>query len=525
SATKLSTTNPYQAWSGFNIPTPGSGTINITGIEVQVRAATSLAASCVLRVALSWNGATVSSGTGWTSTTYDATVSSTSQTTYSVGGAGVTWGRTWAASELTNANFRVRLEYRAAAGCGSGWTASVDAIWVRLYWDHTTSTFIPDANITGPGGETLNPRGFWGDMNSEGSEAINGDAFLAYYDTRTSAISSQYSPTQYYNYGVDMPPGSAGGSVWIYDPVFCATDSGGQYGTGDRWFSGTAAVSAFYSVYDTQGTPYDLTDDTLITSSGNLFKNIQASDQTLNGPTGVSSCAQGDVSSTTDGRYWHDRWWQLASGLTGGSDGKTYRVQTSSTDPSSSSAQLGANAQNSFAIFASASGGTPNVYGIGTMQAFSPLSPSTTSLFYLAQIDAIHAGKTVVINLWDPGDTGALAANLQILIPTSTGYTPASFTWSSKVGTTNSGASSCNSRSGSGTTLSTNTGNNSQFNGCWVTIAIPIPATYTAPTPPGETEPGWWKISYAMGSGSSPAFDVVTWQVSIRGNPVHLILP
>ncbi len=33
--------------------------------------------------------------------------------------------------------------------------------------------------------------------------------------------------------------------------------------------------------------------------------------------------------------------------------------------------------------------------------------------FYLAQIDAEHAGKTMVIKLWDPGDTGQLAANLQ----------------------------------------------------------------------------------------------------------------
>ncbi len=520
SATKNSTSSPNQVWAGFNVPVPSSGTFSVTGIEVDVRAMSSLAANCQLGVALTWNGST------WTSVAHTLTVNSTSQALYTTGGAGDLWGKsaaTWStASALSNANFRVQLTYKAVTGCASGWLASVDAISVRLFWDHTTTTFIPDQNITGPGGEALNPRGFWGEMNSEGAESVNGDAYLTYYNTRTSSVNAAYDATQYYNYAVYMPAGSANGTVWIYDPVFCATNTSGQYGTGDRWFSGTAAVSAFYNVYDTKETPYDLTDDSLVASSGNLFRNIQASDPTLNGPSGVSSCAQGAVTDPADGRYWHNRWWQLASGLDGGATGKTYRVQTSSTDPSSSAAQLGADAQNSFAIFVSASGGTPSVYGNGAMQAYSPLDPGATSEFYLAQIDAVHAGKTVVINLWDPGDTGALSASLQILIPTDTGYTPANLTWKATKGTT--GTTSCGS--GSGTSIVTNTGNNSKFNGCWVVISIPIPTSYTAPAPPGEAQPGWWKIRYVMGTQSAtPAFDVTTWTVQIRGNPVHLILP
>ena len=59
------------------------------------------------------------------------------------------------------------------------------------------------------------------------------------------------------------------------------------------------------------------------------------------------------------------------------------------------------------------------------MQMFTPLSASggsTFSEFYLAQIDAVHAGKTMEIKLWDPGDTNPLSANLQIEIPTSGGW-------------------------------------------------------------------------------------------------------
>jgi hypothetical protein len=60
-----------------------------------------------------------------------------------------------------------------------------------------------------------------------------------------------------------------------------------------------------------------------------------------------------------------------------------------------------------------------------------------------------------------------------------------------------------------------------------VTILIAIPADYsTADAPPGEAEPGWWKIRYTMaGSPSATSLDVTTWRVDIRGNPVHLVLP
>jgi hypothetical protein len=516
-AVATSTGSSTQAWTGFSIPAPGAGTVVITGIEVSVSARGNAATGCTLNAAIYRK-----SGTQWSSSSETAALTGT-LAPYSMGGPTDLWGLTgWTTADFTSANaFALRLWN---TGSGSCTLASVDSISVRLDWTRTSTT-IPAANLAGPNNETLNPRGFWGAMLSQGAESMNGDAFMPYYDTRTSATNAAYNPTQYYNYAVEMPPGSANGTIWIFDPVFCATENSGKYGTGDRYFSGNAAVSAFYTIWDTQGTPYDLTDDTLVGTSGTLFRGIQASDQTLNGPSGLSSCATGDVTDPTDGRYWHNRWWPLATGLSGGTDGRTYRVNTTSTDPNSSAAQLSADAQNNFALFASATGGTPTVNGIGTMESFSPLAGGTTSEFYLAQIDAVHAGKTVVINLWDPGDTNGLTANLQILIPGTTGYTPATVTWSSKKGTTNTGASNCNGRTGSGTSITTYT-TSSQFNGCWVTISIPIPGTYTAPIPPGETEPGWWKIRYVMGGTSSTvAFDVTTWQVTIRGNPVHLVLP
>ncbi len=527
-AVATSSSTSQQIWTTFGFSSPGTGTITITGIEIAVSAKAVTTTGCSLTA-----GVYRKSASAWSATTRSATITSTSLATYTLGGPTDLWGVASGTWSLTN-DFVSVSAFRARLANTGGCTGNIAVDWftVKVYWTRDTTVVVGDPNLTGPNGETLAPRGFWGDMNTQGSEDVNGDAYLPAYSTRTSGPNTKYDPTHYYDYALTMSAGADNGNVWIFDPGFCATSSTGDLGTGDRWFASSyTAVSAFYQVYDTQETLWDLSDDTLVASSGDLFKNQLASDSTLSGPTGsgISSCTTGAVASQTDGRYWHNKWWQLASGLDGGSEGKTYRVRTSSTDPSLANAQVNANGQNSFAIFANAQSGSVRVYGIGAMQVFTPLAPATSAEFYLAQIEALHAGKTVVISVWDPGDTGALSANLQVLIPTTAGYTPASLTWSSAKGTTNSGASSCNGKTQTGasvTSITTNTGNNSQFNGCWLTISVVIPATYTAPAPPGESEAGWWKIKYTMGgtAGQAEAFDVTTWQVTIRGNPVHLVL-
>jgi hypothetical protein len=52
---------------------------------------------------------------------------------------------------------------------------------------------------------------------------------------------------------------------------------------------------------------------------------------------------------------------------------------------------------------------------------------------------------------------------------------------------------------------------------------VVLPLNYTAPLDPVSGEAGWWKIRYTMGSGAATATDLTTWQVNIRGNPVHLV--
>jgi len=519
-----STTNAQQGWSSFGIPSlPGGATVD--GIQVQIEAHSS-PANCRISVALSWNNG------GSYTTSQTITGLTTSDALYGVGGTTDTWGRTWSSSDLTNANFVVRLQ--DADSC-SAHTISVDQVQVLVAY-HTT-TFVADANLTDPNGAALAPQGFWGTVMSQGGESLNGDIYSPYYDNSTGPLVTNpyYAPTTYYNYDIQMPVGGSNGKVWLYDAPFCASDGSGQYGTGDRWLDGdsNSPISTYFTLYDTKNTQ-DQSDDTQTWASGSTFAQTKGySDADLDG-SGGTSCAMGDTetsftqahsdhqcdASLTAGIDCHLRWFELPATLTGG---EIYRLHITTTG---STSQVGSDGHNSFTIWASASGGTPQVFGVGAMETYEPLPGGGASIFYLAQIGAEHAGKTMQINLWDPGDTKPLSASLKILAPTVTGYTPTTFSWSAQK--VNSQGNVCTGTGTNVTSVTTNVGNTTgTFNGCWLTILVQIPTNYTAPAPPGETNGGgWWKIEYDMGGSSSDsAFDLTTWQVDLLGNPVHLVVP
>ena len=225
-----------------------------------------------------------------------------------------------------------------------------------------------------------------------------------------------------------MPAGASNGRVWVFDPGFCDTST--SAGTGENWTVGGAngagtprAVSSFFVVYDTNNTPYDVSDDAQVGGFGNDYRQSLHQDLTARQGNVVEDSGGNPVAGMNNcrGNAWHDSWVQIASGLAGG---KTYRIHTFSTDPSSPTEQQSTTALNNFAFYATASGGTPKVYGIGAMEAYFRLPQNQTSDFYMAQIEDVHAGKTMMIELWDPGDTGNLPATLQVLQPTASSLQP-----------------------------------------------------------------------------------------------------
>jgi hypothetical protein len=531
-----------QRWAGFGLRSGGDaipGSAVIDGIEVRMR--TRLGGSgnptsdCRLRIELNWNNG---ASNAWTSALQTNPLS-TSERTDNFGddnSLSMWGGHSWDPDDFDE--LQVRLTF-VKNNCGGSRRALVDVLEVRVSYHTTVTTLAPPApvDVNGPNGQDLNPQRFWGAMQSQGAPGVQGDAYMAGYTTRKSPTNPEYDPRNYYNYGIEIF--GSGGQVWLFDPGFCDTstyDLGGgnriNQGTGEFWTLGNPngsntaqPISAQFNLYNTNDTPYTLTDDTLVASTGNTFRRMFMRDPDLGGNSG------GDYGNPQDCRTtsWHNRWWAMpgAQNLPAG----TYRLHTTSRIYSNPAAgtldgsdnQTDSTGVNAFAIWTTSSGGVlPRVYGIGAMEAYFPLPGNQTSTFYLAQVDAVHAGKWVDIDLWDPGDTGDLTADLSFLPPGSNVGT--SFHWNQSLGTTKPTNFACGPQtSGAVSSIRTSSGSGGIFNGRWLRICIRLADDYSAPIDPGSGEPGWWRIRYQM-SNSGASTDLTTWQVNIRGNPVHLVL-
>ena len=359
---------------------------------------------------------------------------------------------------------------------------------------------------------------FWAAAEAQGTNRSAGDAYGTFWNPNPTQ-NGQYNQTGYM-YAIDVPVGAGATNIDLYDPTFCAVDD--QKGTGDHWIAwdlaGWPAVSTYYTLWsDPAETPLDYSDDVQIASTGSLFENKRQVDKSAALREGSAAWPGHAFWSLPDctADVYHNQWWTFTTVTTPG----TYRLQVTTTNAINVNDQKNTSAENMWALRAVSTDPTykPYVYGLGKMVIYANVANGTT-LFYLGRIEAVHAGKTMVIELFDPGDAAG-NSSIEVLKPTSTGYTPATFSYTAD-------ANATGSKLGTNvTSLRTTISGTAQYNNSWVTLTIPLPKTYTAPLPPGEpagTQGGWWKIRYSFDSATT---DTTTWQVSIRGNPVHLVQP
>jgi Flp pilus assembly protein TadG len=514
------TTGQTQAYGTFGLSITSTNTI--TGIEVHVEAKASDPAGCKAAVELSKDN-----GTTWTSSNkmIDLTGSDPAAPWPLVGGTGDLWGGTWTPADFADGKFLVRLRAfdpestgdttnSSSTACNNTATVSVDALNVTVY--SSTARVRTSLPVNDPvSGSALTPQNIWGANFTSGGLRENGD----YYDPMylgNGAGGAKGDPNPNYDangvdYTVELTNGAMNGTVRLFDPMFCATGDnghGGSFGAGDHWTDHApsqvlAPVAITYRLYNMNGTPLDTSDDGAPVATLNYdpgTKTMGDLSGNFGTPTNSTDANRQDCSSNPA----HNQWVTMASGLAAG----MYRLNVNST-VNAGNANVGA--ENLFSIYVNSTGGRARVYGGGRMVAYANMD-AATSKFYFCQIDAVHAGKTMVISIFDPGESSG-DAFLRVLSPDGNAYTYATFNWASDDG-----------RSGTGVTqIQTSVGGAAQFNNHLVTITIPLPITYgtTGLTPPGETESGWWKIEYQMSSAN----DTTTWGVNINGNPVHLIVP
>ncbi|MBA2570311.1 MAG: hypothetical protein H0V04_03910, partial [Chloroflexi bacterium] len=278
-------------------------------------------------------------------------------------------------------------------------------------------------------GGFLASQGFWGAVITRGGQRSNGDA---YSPANNGAWPNANFDAAGYDYQVVFPSGTTNGRVYLYDATFCAVGhgpSGSYLGTGDHWIGpGNTQVTTDFYLWNTMNTPYSKGDDVLVASSGTRFDNENQVDEGVKykgdgrySDGGYNGSTSADCKSHAD----HNKWYGLAQNLGAG----TYRIQVTRSTPANS----GTNAENMWGIqVVSNSAATPRVHGLGRMAAFANIDGGA-SLFYLAQVKAEYAGKTLEIRLFDPGDVGG-DAFLRIKRPGGLAYTDAVFSYTADNG-------------------------------------------------------------------------------------------
>ena len=240
---------------------------------------------------------------------------------------------------------------------------------------------------------------------------------------------------------------------------------------------------------------------------------------------------------------WNDSWWPLFSVTQAGQ----YRVDVSTEDGPYA---YGSNAF-SLRAYHTMTGPTlcstatcPSIAGQTSMSIYADVSAGQAD-FYLAHLSPAryYRGKKVQVQLFDPGE-GASA--IELLAPTSSGYTPISFryrTWApgldgypidngfapTSTVTLNVDALASTLSAGQRAPWWTANppANDSVFNGRVVSIELQIPPGYgcqAGKIPCVEEalpDDGWWKIRYYTNTGV--VSDRTTWSVRMFGDPVHLI--
>lgn len=294
------------------------------------------------------------------------------------------------------------------------------------------------------------------------------------------------STTGGYIYGVEVGPGQTNLSVEIFDGPF--TRGGGDFVlTGDQPQGTSPGPTTVFILYSPDPTPLDTTD------SNEVLCTVVYAPRDAYMPGATAATTWADVDAVLPGGV-ASLWDEMcpATNLDRGPGVYPLRVITLDN---------GERGLNRWSLRASANGGNPRIYGLGSMAIYSNVDGAAgDTVFYLAEVDAVHAGKDLVISLWDPGDA---SGNHSLRIRNPQGGLP-SCSWTSTNPSHPGGTlGSCDIPTSS-----------SRFNNHLVTIRIDLPEDYVCGAD------CWWKIDYNYPGSTN---DTTTWEARIEGNPVKLV--
>lgn len=336
--------------------------------------------------------------------------------------------------------------------------------------------------------------------------------------------------TEGYRYIIDVPTSAVGQTltVDVFDAPF-ARRSGTTSETGDGYditFNTSSnstntyvnRMALTYELFEADVTPLDISDNPTMNGRCSVGPGRLQYNNNHGTPNSRTDSNSGNTHANKNA-------WATVCRMTVSRAGQ-YVLQVRSSSIAGQTDQ--GSGTNQYSLRATLSGTTqPRLYAHGDMSILTNYAVSggnTRANMYLAEVVERHAGKTLRIELFDAGDGSNGQFDLSIIDPS--GAVPQCRF--NPPGSTELGAlTNCTIRTRNDGTAASN----NRYNDQWLTIEIPLPATYTCnatgATPhnpaPGVSTACWWRLSYLFGGTSPTPTDRTTWRADVLGDPVQLI--
>ncbi|GMQ94598.1 MAG: hypothetical protein BMS9Abin12_2096 [Acidimicrobiia bacterium] len=370
--------------------------------------------------------------------------------------------------------------------------------------------------------------GYWGNIHGYYTGRKMGDRFASQCDSGDYKSGCDKNPerrqtlpegtsgdlTGGYLYAVEVPAGASGLSVDIFDGPFYR-GGGDRFLVGDNEQGSSKGPTTIFMLYSPDPTPLDTTDGNKLLCKVTYGPEDTFADFDDDGDTGSWDKkkkkwkADPDDDQNNDG--WFD-WTDVEKGLSGGIASLWDRMCTITGGPGIYPLRVvvadpGGNDDrglNRYSMRAfTTTGPDPRFYGLQDIAIYANFAGNTAT-FNLAEVPQVHAGKDLVIELWDP-DSG----NTGVRIELPDGTLPKCSATATD-GRTSGGLIDCDINFNNDLTP---TGGGS-FNDEHLQIRIAIPNDYTCSTD------CWWTIKVSYPGGAN---DTTTWSARIEGNPVRLV--
>lgn len=421
---------------------------------------------------------------------------------------------------------------------------------IPVCWQGPAYKPIPDSRTLG----------FWASVHGPGTNASQGDAYSPFCYGLTSSggddatfgwsvncagnqTNNQYrtdptrteQPDYSSGYWYSLDTKEAGTvSLQVFDAAYDPENA--QYeGTGDnKLLEGASGDSVKFTtvitIYDADDTPLDMSDNTqaICTTSYTSENVARHTWQEVCAPFAVDADARYYVNVRTYSPGW-------AGG--GGSGMNNYALRAISGHQDANC--VGERIAGVTDCWGASGSSQPELSAIGDMAMYNNL-PSGTSEFYLAKIRPMYANRTLIIDLWDAGESNDLV-KISVLRPTN-GSGPNRWevapecTWfgrepDSAPGVPGPSGPENASPLGGCTIELTTAGGAAQYNGKWLEIKVPLPDDYGRPGASTACDPDenpvenvdasacWWKIRYYS---AGQIHDTTTWSAHIERGPLQL---